>query len=883
MIIPFRAAEATLQSAGGKGANLLRLVKAGFPVPAGVIVTTEAYRQFVAANQLAGSIRETTAGLSAEDPAELTVAADAIRSEFTNGRLPPEVHSAIRTAYAELGRVPVAVRSSATLEDLPDLSFAGQQDTYLNVRGEEQLLAAVVGCWASLWTARAMAYRIRNELAYERFELAVVIQEMVTSEVSGVLFTANPVTGMRRETVIDATFGLGEALVSGEVEPDHFVIDHLAGTVERAELGAKALATRLKPDGGVETVRAKEGGRRSLREAQILRLAEVGQRVQEVLDGPQDIEWAFVGEQLYLLQARPITSLYPVPEVSFDPLIAWFAFGTVQGLMGPMTPLGREAVRSVLAGAGALFWLRLEPGEFDLLSTAGERLWININKLIRNPLGNRVLRPAVSYVEPSVSRIIDRLTQEPELGAGEGRLRIGSLLRLAVFFLPALLRSLINFARPAAARAALDKAIEAHLNAATIEPGRDRFGELKNVVGFMRSQLAGAFPRLLPRFVPTFAPSMASLTLLGRLTNGDRSAVLEVTRGMPANVTTEMDLALWAVAEDIRGERESRQLFHAEAAEALAAGYRAGDLPVIAQHSIADFMELYGMRGVGEIDIGRPRWRDEPAPLMQTLKSYLQVGPEGAPDVRYQQGAQAAQSAVERLAAKAREGSFGPLRETLVRAAARRVRILMGARESPKFFVIRLMGKVREGLLAVGERFVAAGTIDRADDLFFLHAAELESLAAGDSCNWRALISARRAEYRREGRRRQVPRVLVSDGRAFFEGLGADVDAGDLISGSPVSPGQVEGIVRVVFDPSEARLAPGEILVCPGTDPAWTPLFMTAGGLITEVGGMMTHGSVVAREYGIPAVVGVHQATDRLTDGQKILLDGTRGRIVLVD
>ncbi len=206
----------------------------------------------------------------------------------------------------------------------------------------------------------------------------------------------------------------------------------------------------------------------------------------------------------------------------------------------------------------------------------------------------------------------------------------------------------------------------------------------------------------------------------------------------------------------------------------------------------------------------------------------------------------------------------------------------MGARESPKFVAVQAMGIVRNILLEVGEEFSTAGTITRPDDLFFLHVAELDEMSRQVACDWKTLISGRRLAYERELRRRQVPRLLVSDGRAFYEGVGARTDNGVFITGSPVSPGVTEGVVHVVLEPRGARLAPGEILVCPGTDPAWTPLFMTASGLVMEVGGMMTHGSVVAREYGIPAVVGVHQATLRLKDGQRIRLDGTTGKIEIL-
>jgi phosphohistidine swiveling domain-containing protein len=267
---------------------------------------------------------------------------------------------------------------------------------------------------------------------------------------------------------------------------------------------------------------------------------------------------------------------------------------------------------------------------------------------------------------------------------------------------------------------------------------------------------------------------------------------------------------------------------------------------------------------------------------MQTLQSYLQISPDQAPDVLFARGAQAAGEAIEGLAATARRRRGGWLRAKIVRAAARRIRVLMGVREAPKFFAVRMMGIVRDELFASGREFADVGTIEQADDLFYLHLDELRALSQDEPRDWRALIAGRRAVYERENRRKQVPRVLVSDGRAFYEGLGAVGESDTVIRGSPVSPGVAEGVAHVVFDPRGARLAPGEILVCPGTDPAWTPLFMAAGGLITEVGGMMTHGSVVAREIGIPAVVGVHRATARLANRQRIRVDGTTGKILVI-
>lgn len=884
-VIPFNSLDATLETAGGKGLNLARLTRAGFPVPPGFIVPTEAYRAFVAANNLQEKIQAMMKDLAAEDIQALESASGQIRAAFSAGKVPVETESAIRAAYGDLKEAPVAVRSSATAEDLPDLSFAGQQDTYLNVVGENELLQAVVNCWSSLWTARAIGYRLRNHIAQdEAVGLAVVVQEMVQSEASGVLFTANPLTGLLSESVIDATLGLGEALVSGQVEPDHYVVNTQSGEIVSKTLGGKKISTRGKAGGGVETVAEDAAARQALSDDEIRQVAALGQNVQKEYGSPQDIEWAFVDGKLFLLQARAITSLFPVPQVLFNPLKIWLSFGAVQGLVGPLTPIGQDTIRHVGGGARRLFGVKTPYDQLDLFGLAGERIWVKISDVMRHPVGNRVASIGLSIIEPSVGQILKTLAADPRLGAGKGKLKFITLRRLAGFFVPIALQMAGNMLRPAQARAAFNADIEGYLSKAQIAPAADRFGRLANVVAFIEDRVANALPFLLPKFIPVFGPSMAALNLLNEIAGEkNQGLALEVTRGLPNNVTTEMDLALWAAATSIRADAASANAFGEADAATLARRYLDRNLPVAAQAIVARFLDQYGMRGVGEIDFGQPRWREDPTAVMHTLQSYLQIDPAFAPDAMFAKGEQAAHEAIEKLAALARKQPGGWLKEKLVRGAADRIRILMGARESPKFFAIRTMGIARKALMEVGEEFVAAGTIDDPQDLSFLVLSELASLSRNEPRDWKTLIAERRAVFERELRRRQVPRMLVSDGRAFYEGMGAETDTGNLITGSPVSPGVVEGIVHVVFSPNDTQLAPGEIMVCPGTDPAWTPLFMTAGGLVTEVGGMMTHGSVVAREYGIPAVVGVHQATTRLKDGQRIRLDGTTGKIVVLE
>jgi pyruvate,water dikinase len=355
---------------------------------------------------------------------------------------------------------------------------------------------------------------------------------------------------------------------------------------------------------------------------------------------------------------------------------------------------------------------------------------------------------------------------------------------------------------------------------------------------------------------------------------------MEMTRGLPYNVTTEMDLALWEMAKVIRTDTDSMQRFEEANINELVADYQASSLPAASQDAIERFLALYGLRGVGEIDMGRPRWYEDPTYIFQVLKSYMRIDESAAPDVVFQRGVEKANQAQEKLLAAFRAARGGAMRSLLARFMARRLRELGGLREVPKFAVVRWLGVWHEVLLAAGMQLVDKGILAEPEDIFFLHLTELKEDMEID---WKALVAERRAVHDREMRRRRVPRVLLSDGTAFYDGASAaSGDGAHVLRGSPVSPGVVEGVVRVVLDPHGAQLNPGDILVCPATDPAWTPLFLAVDGLVMEVGGMMQHGAVVAREYGIPAVVGVDQATTRLQTGQRIRVDGSNGVVTIL-
>ena len=944
-ILPLNSPELDLASAGGKGLNLGRLARLGYPVPPGFVVLTPLYRLFVQTNQMDGRIASRLEALAgSENPAELESASFEIRAWFDSGTLPPEITAALLDAYAALGRPPVAVRSSATAEDLPDLSFAGQQDTFLNVIGEQSLLSAVVRCWSSLWTARAIAYRLRNTLAaQDDLALAVVVQEMVQSQAAGVMFTANPLTGLRSEVVIEAAFGLGEALVSGQVDPDQYLVSCLPPSgppspssapppssaassilfhITSRKLGSKTLALHPAPQGGVQPQTLPTPSIQALPDEHIQTLAALGWQVAQDFASPQDIEWAFSAGNLYLLQSRPITSLYPLPSGALhlqsalhldssqpinaphpaSPLQVWGSFGAFQGMLDPMTPFGRDAISAIGATVANYLGWHISIKEQKAFVMAGERLFVNLTSLVRNRLGRKVLMGALSIVEAGLLQVIQPVLDDPRLAPGKQVMRPVTALRLARLVIPTLARMLRTLANPDAARqramaGAEQLFTEYQQKNQSVETLAQHMALIWDIYHRMPIFMIG-------RMVPCFAPGMAMLNMLNRLAGGVEDGarlVMEVTRGLPYNVTTQMDLALWETARQIQHDSASAAHFADHSAAQLADDYQLGLLPAVAQASVAAFLERYGVRGVGEIDIGRTRWREDPTAVMQSLLSYLHIKDEQrAPDAVFARGEEAARLAIDRLAEQVRRTPGGWLKARLVRWAAYRVRTLAGLREMPKFLIVRLMGFLRHNLLRFGRGLVEQGVLDEPQDIFFFHLFEIEEIAAWQSADgaWclvgpfaglspqeaRRRVIERKQRFALEKRRRQVPRLLLSDGRAFYEGVSqASTGAAGSICGSPVSPGLVEGRVQVVFDPHQTQLAPGDILVCPGTDPAWTPLFLAAGGLVMEVGGMMTHGSVVAREYGIPAVVGVSQATQRLHTGQRIRLDGSTGTITLLE
>ncbi|MGR0160724.1 PEP/pyruvate-binding domain-containing protein [Paenarthrobacter nitroguajacolicus] len=882
-----------LPEVGGKAANLGELASVGLPVPPGFCLTTAAYRQALSGAGLEGVFAALQVA-SASDVHQLSRLAARARALVLEAGLPAGIAEVLRSSYLALGdNVPVAVRSSATAEDLPFASFAGQQDTFLNVVGVDSVLDAVGRCWASLWTDRAVTYRTTNGIDHATVALAVVVQEMVDSAIAGVMFTANPVTGNRHEIVIDASPGLGEAVVSGAVNPDHYVVDARRGAIVKRTLGDRQVEIRPTAGGGTERVETPnrpglEGQHLEpcLSDRQVLALTRLGLEVQDHYRAPQDTEWAIDGSgKLWLTQSRPITTLYPqttrTPPASGEH--AFLNFSLAQGLTRPLTPMGLAGIRLIASSVA-------KTAAFDVPDPrsgpppyyeAGQRIFFDFTSVLRSRVGRAIVPRVFDVMEARSAAIMRGLFDDSRFPV-----TIKTPMKLIRHVAPvaakyrvpeSLFRGLF---RPVSAMRRVDR-LSTELGSTFSVPleatAHQRLGHVQRILG---EEVFATVPQVLP--LP--ALGFATLALVGRLLGKQApyNELQAVIRGLPNNVTTEMDLALWQFASEIREDPDAVASMVGQTAAELAEQYRVADLPPLVQTGLERFLRAYGHRAVAEIDLGMPRWSDDPTHVLGVVANYLRLADTAeAPHQQFRRAARDADEQVARFVARARAKS--PLHAVIVRIALDRTRRFAGLRELPKYNLVLGLSAAREQLLLIGNELAAAQRIERAEDIFFLDLDDVEIALAGDEL--REVVAERRAAYEQELRRRHIPRVLLSDGtepEATASGNGSKQRPGTL-SGSPASAGLVSAPARVIMDPVGAHLEPGEILVAPSTDPGWTPLFLTAGGLVMEMGGPNSHGAVVAREYGIPAVVGVPDATSRISTGQRVTVNGAAGTVSMED
>jgi len=829
--------------AGGKGANLGELSRIeGIRVPPGFCVTTDAFRRIMTSAPRIDDQLDRLERLDPDDRQAIRTLSAQIRRTVEGIAIPGDLAAAITSSVARLGgQAAYAVRSSATAEDSPTASFAGQQDTYLNIVGAAAIREHVSRCWASLYTERAVTYRQRNGFGHREAGIAVVVQRMLFPQAAGVLFTADPVTSNRKVVTIEAVFGLGEALVAGLVNPDVFTLRD--GDVIAREVAAKPALT----------------------DEQLVRLAALGRRIEAHFGQPQDIEWCLVDDEFQVVQSRPITTLFPIPATSDEENHVYVSVGHQQMMTDPMKPLGLS------------LWKLTSPA---LMVEAGGRLFVDVTKPLGSPARRASLVAALGRSDPligdALQTILDRgdfVATRADPDEGQGRTPVyamqadGAPAPLETDL--AIVAELIEGSR--ASLAALKREIRAKSGAALLDFIVADLQELKRVL--FNQQSLGVI----------VATTRATWTLNEQLQSwlGEKNAVDTLTQSVPGNVTSEMGLALLDVADVIRPHPDVvaflRQVGDDENFLDELPGLDGGR---DARDAIQIYLGKYGMRCVGEIDVTKPRWSERPSTLVPLILGNVRNFEQGAGERRFEEGRQQAWEKEQELLTRLRALPQGEAKAEEAKRAIDRIRNLAGYREYPKYHMISRYFVYKQALLADAERLVQAGVLHDREDIFYLTFQELHDVARTNQVDDQ-LIGQRKNAF---GSYQALtpPRVLTSDGEALAGTYRrADVPAGAL-TGLPVSAGTVEGRARVILDMAQADLEAGDILVTAYTDPSWTPAFVAIEGLVTEVGGLMTHGAVIAREYGLPAVVGVEHATRLIRDGQRIRVHGTDGYIEIL-
>lgn len=855
-----------LAIAGGKGANLGELVRAGFPVPDGFVVTTAAYDAFVASSDLDARLDERAA----------VTDTGAIGALFASAELPDEIADAIAAGYAELGGGPVAVRSSATAEDLPDASFAGQQDTFLNVAGTDEVLDAVRRCWASLWNARAIAYRERaRHDAGAGLSIAVVVQRLVSAEVAGVMFTANPANGRREQTVITAAWGLGEAIVGGLVEPDEYLVDRVHPENGRRRIANKKVMT-IGVAGGSEQVAtpASKADTATLTEAQVRELTALGQRIEAHFGVPQDIEWALADGAFRVLQARPITALPdPIGDVPTDwplprPRGLYFRASIVEQLPDPLTPLFADLIRVAVPIGLDRLMATLSPNlvglDIDFPTINGYAYYEYSRTAMARmsaltPMAGVLLTQqgfvmdrwrdhALPDYQAAVAEWVDR--DPAALPASELLRGVRALLAAACIYY-----SNVQMVIPAAAMTELTwtKLYDALLR----RPGDPQASDF--LLGFDSTPLLAE-------------KSLHALAVWCRDVPGLAAALDGLPGGyvLAAETPEGMDPADWA-----------------------------GFVGRLREH-----LDRFG-HTIYNLDFANPVPADDPTPVIEALKHAI-AGRGADPGQRQRDAVERR----ERITAELLD-RLDPVRRKAARASLAAAQVWAPVREDALAAMGLAWPTLHRLLDEFGARLVGAGGIGRTEDVFWLTAAEADAdataldaagldpgdldagdldagdLDAGDPAlpDHRAAIDARRTQWR--GRKLATPPQYLPLSRlmTMMDGMMPARDgnqSGPVLRGTGGSGGRVTAPARVLTGADDfAGFQPGEILVAPITTPAYTPLFALASGVVTDIGGVLSHGSIVAREYGIPAVLGTGNASKRIATGDVITVDGGTGTVRL--
>ncbi|MEQ3592914.1 phosphoenolpyruvate synthase [Bacillus albus] len=856
-VLDFQEIENTqLSLVGGKGLNLGELSSVqGIQVPEGFCVTTAGYEKAIEQNEELQTLLQQLTKLKKEERAQVGEMSKKIREVIMAVEIPSDVVEAVTHYLSRFGNEHAyAVRSSATAEDLPYASFAGQQDTYLNIIGEEAVLQHVRKCWASLFTERAVTYRMQNGFEHNQVSICVVVQKMVFPEASGILFTADPVTSNRKVLSIDASFGLGEALVSGLVSADNYKVKE--GEITETMIATKKIAIYAVKEGGTETKQIDPAQQKlqTLSEQQILQLASIGRQIEAYFGCPQDIEWCLAHNTFYIVQSRPITTLYPIPEENDGGNHVYISVGHQQMMTDAMKPLGLS---------------------FFLLTTnapmrkAGGRLFVDATQQLASPASRDYLINTLGKSDPLVrdalTTIIERDNFITLLPDDEKEKIVSKNKQPEIENDPAIVTNLIQNSE--ASIKELKRNMQTKLGTDVLDFILEDIQQLKKVL-------------FNPQSIAIIMAGMNASTWINEKMEqwlGEKNAADTLSQSVQNNITSEMGLALMDVADVIRPYPEViTYLQHVEEESFLneLVQFKGGEE---ARKAIDAFLNKYGMRCSGEIDITKTRWSEKPTTIIPMILNNIRDFEAGASKRKFEEGLQEALKKEEELIERLQHLPDSKQKVEETKRMIRNIRNCIGYREYPKYGMINRYFIYKQALLKEAEQLVQSGVIREVDDIYYLTFEELHEVVRTSKLDYE-LIQKQKNDYKLY-EKLTPPRIMTSDGEIVTGKYKRENLPADAIVGLPVSSGVIEGRARVILNMEEANLEEGDILVTAFTDPGWTPLFVSIKGLVTEVGGLMTHGAVIAREYGLPAVVGVENATKLIKDGQRIRVHGTEGYI----
>lgn len=856
-----------LSIVGGKGANLGELSRTpGILVPEGFCVTTEAYKMTTGNNEELNGLLNELSHLGVEDREKVAEVSKKIRMVIERISISKGIAEEITGYLRKFGeKNAYAIRSSATAEDLPTASFAGQQDTYLNIIGREAILKHISKCWASLFTERAVTYRIQNGFDHRNVYLSVVVQKMVFSQAAGILFTADPVTSNRKVLSIDASFGLGEALVSGLVNADIYKVRD--DKVIEKKVSSKKLAIYALKDGGTikQEIESELQNKQVLTDEQILQLAYMSRKIEEHFGCPQDIEWCLVDDTFYIVQSRPITTLYPIPEANDQENHVYVSVSHQQMMTEPMKPLGLSfflfTTPAPMRKAGGRLFVDVtnqlsSPEREIILNTLGES-----DPLIKDALMNIIERGDFIKVLPNDKKEISSKKRNNSMPSSGYQTQIEHNLTIV--------SDLIKSSQTS---------IEELKHNIQTKSGSDLFDFILEDIQQLTKILFDSHG------LSVITAAMDASTWINEKMKewlGEKNVADTLSQSAPNNITSEMGLELLDVADVIRPFPEViNYLQHVKDNNFLdeLVKFEGGQET---KDAIIAYLNKYGMRCAGEIDITKTRWCEKPTTLVPMILNHIKESESGSGKRKFEQGRRVALKKEQEILDRLKQLPDGEQKAKETKRMIDLIRNFIGYREYPKYGMVNRYFVYKKALLKEAEQLVKANVIHNKEDIYYLAFEELREVVRTNKLDYQ-IISKRKDEYKLY-KKLTPPRVITSDGEIITGKYKRENLPAEAIVGIPVSSGVIEGRARVILNMEDADLEDGDILVTSFTDPGWTPLFVSIKGLVTEVGGVMTHGAVIAREYGLPAVVGVDNATKLIKDGQRIRVHGTEGYIETIE